>query len=297
MTDQSFLSLMESVISFVGTDGPCESISRDVLNTFKGSWFDKHFGGAGEITRPYYHINTKTGRCTYQVNVTGNVLAAFIQLHTLPGLFPLYATQLPDNITYGMKLETWLMYLAKYFPEQVGRPKRPRDNDNDDDDDPNEITRDTSRPPKRFRCDHREWQMVTGFLDWVVENHPHIDAFRDGIKSRLQIVMSPTQVFTWKHNGTEEEASVTDLFTTTDDFDQNKLDRIKATIVRILSAQYWLEVDTPSIGLKVGTWELGRAPFSLSETGLWPLTYVNLTTTDTYDVLVLKLKHWDGVCQ
>lgn len=183
---------LEEIIYLQANGGHTETLSRTLMDAIPGSWFQRQFGMGRPIVMRPMEITEKKKRPLYLVNVPNDVLVAFVHLLTLPELLPSYSTHLPDSCKYGVKLETWLLYLARYFPGD-NLLKREREEE-EVKEDPNAVyAKDTSRPPKRFRRDYLEWEVCMELVDWIFKNHKNIESFLDQGNEYLCVVMPDTQ--------------------------------------------------------------------------------------------------------
>lgn len=284
----TLLSLhMDETVAFACISGQTSHISRKLLNHFKGSWFEEHFGQPGPITYPRWTILEKTQRVVYHVDVPPNVLEAFIQLHALPELFDIYSTQLPDCCTYGIKLDTWLRYLAQYFSNQLTLSlKRPREEEEEEEMEKGRWRRDFSRPPKRFRRDFKEWEMGKAFIQWIFDKHPEAASFLDAESESLQVVMAKDQTFPFGEKNIEILSQI---------FGKDKEIRIKKSIERIVMSHYDVSIKVDKFNDNVSASDLFSYPNHFSRNAVWPVKGTErLSIDDRFIVLTLTWEDWDG---
>jgi hypothetical protein len=280
MTD--LVPVVDETVSLASTSGQTMHVSRKLLSNFKGSWFDAHFGQPGPITYPRWTKQEKSNRLVYHLDVPSHVLEAFVQLHALPELFPLWTTQLPDCCTYGIQLDVWLRYMAQYFSNQMTLLKRPHEDEGEE----NTFRRDFSRPPKRFRRDFKEWEVGKAFIQWILDTHPHATSFLDCETEQLAVVMPRDQKFPLGEKQLEVLSHI---------FDNDKVKRIKTSLERIILSHHDLSIKVDKFDGNVSGTELFNYPHRLSRERIWPVNGNDrLSIDDRFMLLTLTWEDWNG---
>jgi hypothetical protein len=282
-------SPIDETVSFAGFSNHVYHISRKLLSNFKGSWFDQHFGQSGPITYPRWTTMDKQTRPIYHVDVPDNVLEAFIHLHAMPELFPIYTLRLPDCCSYGIQLDTWLRYMAQYFSNQTESLKRPfpeKEVEPEPTADP--WKRDTSRPPKRFKRDVKEWEKAQAFLKWVFDNHPLAKAFLNCDFEELEVVMPRNQTFPM--DGVGDIPVLEEIFGK-----DKKADRYKQQFKRIILNHYNVSLELGKCVSDISASNLFNYPNNVSRDNIWPVNgKERLSIDDRFMLITFKWADWDG---
>jgi hypothetical protein len=263
------------------------TVPRELLHAIPGTWFADTFPmhKPARVLPVYYD---KQSRPVYQIFVPSDVFEAFLEILQLPDLLKGYLYELPKCCDYKRPLKVWQLYLTEYFhvdiPLETGGKlmgKRAREEEKE------EEARDFSRPPKRFKRDYHDWEVLIALFEYIFEKHPDEDAFQEGTQSTLHCLFGPKASIPWKEHG---ERPVT-----ADDFIEKKPDALKKAAERVLNAHFDLEV-------AVKTFEFGlvRALTSGYNGALrngitrdyWPDNSPGFD--DTVLVIVLEWKEWDG---
>jgi hypothetical protein len=181
-----------------------------------------------------------------------------------------------------------MRYLSKYF--SGGRLlKRSRDESTPEIDETSIFTRDTSRPPKRFRRDYNEWEFCLALITWIFENHKHIQPFLDSEHETLDVVMKDTQTLLVK----EKEVRIKDVFSS----DAKKQKRLRESMQRVIENHHNYSIKVEELSIDASASAAFNHPMNIDRGYAWPMEndeIKNLKIDARLIVMKFKWQDWDG---
>lgn len=273
------------------------TVPRKSFSRIPNTWFTENFPSNGDPPLLLPTRYDKESRPIYQIFIPQHTLEAFLQILQVPSLLKQYTFELPRPCEYCQKLDVWQLYLAEYFridiPLREGGllqgKKRAREEVEEAKAD--EEKKDFSQPPKRFKRDYHDWEVLIALFDHILKQHPDHQSFEDGIHSTLKCIFGPQSTIPLNEKN---------ILITKGMFIESKMDALKVAAGRVLNHHFHLEVDVKHFDF--GTVREMTAYRYAAEgplrggipTDAWPTNSPDFD--DEVLVVTLEWKRWDGKC-